>query len=113
MTIELVLLGALTVTAYQPIPQQTRPECQDRHHCETPDGNNFSELGIAVSRDLLASGRVHYGDALYVEGHGWHIISDTMGPRASASVDLPVYSLQEEKAVKVKRLKVYKAEVRK
>lgn len=109
-TIELVLLGTLTVTSYQPIPAQTKPECVDRHHCETSIGDGITMYGCAVSQDLLHSGRVHYGDALWVPGFGWRVVNDTMNARITNSVDLLVFTRVEEKRVGVRHTKIYKAQ---
>lgn len=107
MIIKLVLLGVLQVTSYRAVPEQTSPECIDKWHCETSVGDLPSEQGIAVSQDMLKSGRVHYGDVLYVEGYGYRIINDTMNKRHHNAVDLFVYSKAEEKRVGVRHLKVY------
>jgi hypothetical protein len=107
MLVKLILLGVLQVTSYRPVPEQTKPECTSRNHCRTSIGENFSELGIAASQDLLKSGEVHYGDCVFVEGYGFHIIDDTMASRITHAFDLPVYTRAEEKKVGVRHLKVW------
>lgn len=107
MTAELVLLGLLTVTSYRPVPEQTKPNCKNRHECETSIGENVSELGVAVSPDLLASGRVHYRDCVYIPGIGYRIVDDTTNKRLYNTVDVFVYEKDEERAFGVRRLKVY------
>lgn len=107
MIIEAIILGTMTVTSYRAIPAQTKPECTDRHHCETSIGENVSELGIAVSQDLLASGKVHYRDVLLVSGVGPRIVNDCLNSRIHNSVDVFVYTRAEEKAFGVRHLKVW------
>jgi 3D (Asp-Asp-Asp) domain-containing protein len=107
MIAELVLLGTLTATSYRAVPEQTKPSCTNRHHCETSIGENVSELGVAVSPDLLASGRVHYRDCLYIPGVGFRIINDTTNSRLYNSVDIFVYEKSEEKRFGVRHLQVW------
>jgi 3D (Asp-Asp-Asp) domain-containing protein len=109
MMSELLLLGVLQVTSYQPIAAQTKPECVNRHKCETSIGDGITMYGCAVSQDLLKSGRVHYGDALYVPGYGWRIVNDTMNARIKNAVDLLVFTREEEKKVGVRHLPIYRA----
>ncbi len=103
----------VTLTAYRPIPEQTKPECVNRHNCETSTGDNVSELGFAASRDLLASGEIKYGDSVYVPGFGYRVCNDSMGPRARRAIDLFVYTKAEEKKVGVRHIEIYKVEVMK
>ncbi len=110
MTSELLLLGVLTLTSYQPIPAQTKPECKNRHQCETSIGDGISMYGCAVSQDLLKSGRVHYGDVLYVPGFGWRIVNDTMNARLKNSVDLLVFTRADEKKVGVRHVAIYRVQ---
>ncbi|HWY35840.1 MAG TPA: hypothetical protein VNX68_14450 [Nitrosopumilaceae archaeon] len=107
MIAKLILLGTLTATSYRAVPEQTKPECTGRHNCETSIGENVSELGVAVSPDLLRSGRVHYRDCLYISGIGFRIVNDTTNSRLHNSVDLFVYEKNEEKAFGVRHLKVW------
>lgn len=107
MLTKLVLLGVLQVTSYRPVPAQTKPECTSRHHCETSTGENVSELGVAVSQDLLESGRVHYGDVLYIAGVGYRIVDDTMARRNRQAVDIFVYTKNEERKIGTRHLKVW------
>jgi len=60
-----------------------------------------------VSRDLLKNGEVKYGDILCVDGYGCRLVFDTMGPKAVRAVDLFVYEKAQEKAVGVRKLKVW------
>lgn len=62
---------------------------------------------MAVSQDLLASGKVRYLDVLYVDGLGYRIVNDTMHPRIRNAVDVLVYTKQEEKAMGVSRRRVW------
>ena len=107
MMIKLILLGVLTVTSYRPVPEQTKPECTGRHHCETSINENVSELGAAVSQDLLASGKVHYRDVLFIPGVGYRIVNDCTNSRLRNTVDVFVYTRVEEKAFGVRHLKVF------
>ena len=105
--IKLILLGTLTITSYRAVPAQTKPTCTDRHHCETSTGENVSELGVAVSQDLLLSGKVRYGDIVCVSGYPCRIVFDTMAAKNKNAVDLFVYTKAEERAVGVRHLKVW------
>jgi len=102
-TIELVLIGTMTLTSYQAIPAQTKPECRDRHHCETSIGDGITMYGCAVSQDLLKSGRVHYGNILLIPGFGYRVVNDTMNVRHKNSIDLLVFT-----RVGVRHLKIYR-----
>jgi 3D (Asp-Asp-Asp) domain-containing protein len=107
MIIKLILLGMLTVTAYRPVPWQTKPECKNRHSCETSIGDNVNETGLAVSQDLLESGAVHYGDVLYIPGIGFRICNDTMARRNRKAVDIFVYEKNEERKIGIRHLNVW------
>ncbi|SRR5258708_4135665 len=113
MIAKLVLLGTLTITSYRAVPEQTKPECFNRHFCETANGENVSELGAAISPDFLASGRIRLGDCIYVPGYGYRIINDVMSSRIHNGLDLFVYTLPEEKKIGVRHIKIYKVEVSK
>lgn len=110
IVIKLLLLGVLTVTSYRPIPAQTKPECTSRDHCRTSIDDGVTKFGLAVSQDLLKDGRLHYGDAVYVDGYGWRIVNDCMNARHRNSVDLMVMTKAEERAVGVRKLKVWLAD---
>lgn len=107
MLIEAILLGTLTVTSYRAVPEQTKPECTGRYHCETADGENVSELGIAVSQDFIRSGQIHFGDVVYLPPFGYRIVNDVMAARIHNGVDLFVYTRAAEKKIGVRHLKVY------
>ena len=107
MLIKLVLLGVLQITSYRPIPAQTKPECVNRHQCETSIGDGITMYGIAASQDMLKSGEVHYGDIVLVDGYGYRVINDCLGPRAHRAFDLLVFTRAQEKAVGVRHLKVW------
>lgn len=118
----IVALSTLTVTSYQPIPAQTKPECRDRYHCQTSIDDNVTMYGVAVSQDLLKSGAVHYGDMLSVPGFGLRVVNDVMGPTRcvkrnaegscakrvpqTRAIDLMVFSYEEEHRVGVRHLPV-------
>lgn len=103
----LILLATMTLTSYQPLPAQTKPECINRHQCDTAIGDGITMYGCAVSQDLLKSGRVHYGDILYIPKFGYRVINDTMNARHKNSVDLMVFTRAEEKRVGVRHTQVY------
>lgn len=107
MIIEALLIGTMTVTSYRAIPQQTKPECTGRHHCETSINENVSELGAAVSQDLLASGKVRYRDVLFIPGVGYRIVNDCTNSRLHNTVDVFVYTRQQERTFGVKHLRVW------
>ena len=107
MIAQLILLGTLQVTAYQPRPQDTKPECVNRHFCETSIGENVNGLGCAVSQDLLASGKIHYRDVLWIPGIGYRIVFDTMHPRIHNAIDIFVYDTVAEKKIGIRHLKVW------
>lgn len=64
-------------------------------------------FGIAVSQDLLKSGKVHYGDILFVEGYGYRVVNDTMNARIHNAVDMMVFTKSEEKRVGVRHCRVF------
>lgn len=104
----IVLLGTMTITSYQPVPAQTKPECKDRFHCTTSIDDGITQFGAAVSQDLLRNGTIHYGDALMIEGFSaMRIVNDTMNKRHKRSVDLMVFSYSEEKKVGVQYRRVW------
>ncbi len=108
MLAEAILISTFTaVTAYRAVPEQTKPTCRGRYECTTSINENVSELGAAVSQDLLASGKVHYRDVLYIDGIGYRIVFDTMHPRIRNAVDLFVYDKAVEKRVGVRHLAVW------
>jgi 3D (Asp-Asp-Asp) domain-containing protein len=104
---QLILLGTMTVTSYQAIPAQTKPECINRLHCTTSIDDGITRYGCAVSQDLLKSGEIHYGDVIYIPGFGYRVVNDTMHPRHMRCVDLLVFTRAEEKMVGVRKLKIY------
>lgn len=88
-----VFLGALIPTSYRSVPKQTKPK-----DCEyTSIGDHVCHDGVAVSQDLLLSGRVKYGDWLYLEGIGLKRVNDTMNARHKNRVDVWVNTYKEEK----------------
>lgn len=108
MLIEAILIGTMTVTSYRAVPEQTKPECLGRHHCETSINENVSELGCAVSQDLLRSKAVHYRDVLFIPGIGFRIVNDTMHARIRRHVDIFVYSKAEEKRIGTRHLQIWR-----
>lgn len=110
MTSELLLLGVLTLTSYQAIPAQTKPECKNRRQCDTAIGDGITMYGAAASQDLLKSGRLHYGDVIYIPGFGWKVINDCMNARIKNSIDILVFTRAEEKKVGVRHVKIYRVQ---
>lgn len=104
---KIILIGMVTLTSYQPIPAQTKPECRGRFACTTSIDDGITKYGVAVSQDMLADGRLHYGDVIYIQNYGWRIVNDCMNKRHKNSVDLMVFTRAEEKAVGVRHLKVW------
>ena len=103
----IVLLGTMTITSYQPIPAQTKPECLDRYHCTTSIDDGITQYGAAISQDMLKSGQVHYGDILMIEGLGLRVVNDTMAKRMKRDVDLMVFSYAEEHKIGVQHRRVW------
>lgn len=83
------LVGKLTITSYRSIPQQT-----DDSPLYTSTNQHVYKGGCAISRDLLCKAcrrlhhrckrpddrrYIHYGDYLYVQGHGIVQVNDVMG----------------------------------
>lgn len=97
-----VLLGNLTVTSYQPVSKQT-----DSSPTWTSIGDRTTKFGVAVSQDLLKSGKVKYGDILYIPGFGYRVVNDCMHKRMTNHIDLLVFTHAEEKRVGTRHLKVY------
>ena len=64
-------------------------------------------FGVAASQDLLHSGKVHYGDVLFVEGYGYRVVNDTMNTRIHNAVDMMVFTKSEERRIGVRHLNVY------
>jgi 3D (Asp-Asp-Asp) domain-containing protein len=110
MIVKLILLGVLQATSYRAVPNQTKPECTSRNHCRTSIGENVSELGVAVSQDLLASGAIHYRDVLFIDGVGFRIVNDCLNARVHNAVDVFVYTQAEEKSFGVRHLQVWLVE---
>lgn len=118
----ILFLSTLTVTAYQPTPAQTKPECKDRYHCQTSIDDNVTMYGCAISQDLLKSGKVQYGDVLDIPGFGLRTVNDVMGPTKCSkrnkagrctkrvpqtmAVDLMVFSYEEEHRVGVRHMPI-------
>lgn len=95
MLIETLVLGQLMVTAYRSVPEQT-----DDSPFITSIGHRTHPFGCAVSQDLLASGKVKYGDFLHIEGVGSCVVNDTTHERHTNLVDKWVETYAQEKALK-------------
>ena len=102
-----LFLGNIIVTSYRSVPEQTKPT-----HCNiTSIGEHCNVHGIAISQDWLLSGKLHYGDLLYIEGIGFKIVNDTMAVRKHNTMDVWVQTYEDEKAFDIKfgkqKLKVW------
>lgn len=64
-------------------------------------------FGAAASQDLLKSGKLHYGDVIYVPGFGMRVINDCTNVRLTNHIDLLVFTHAEEKRVGVRRAQIY------
>lgn len=100
-TLEAVLIGTLTITSYRPVPEQT-----DGSPNWTSIGQHVHGMGVAVSQDLLASGKACYGDVVSIPGYGLKVINDTMAPRHRNHIDILVFTKAQESAVGVRKLPV-------
>ncbi len=80
------------VTTYRSVPAQT-----DATPFYTSTGEHVCKDGVAVSQDLLLSGKIKYGDWVYIEGVGLKKVNDTMHPRMKRHFDVWVATYQEEK----------------
>jgi 3D (Asp-Asp-Asp) domain-containing protein len=107
MLIEAVLIGTMTITSYRAVPAQTKITCKNRDSCHTSIDENVNQLGCAVSQDLLASGKIHYYDTLWIDGAGYRIVFDTMHKRIRNSIDVFVYTRDQEVKFGVKHGRVW------
>lgn len=99
-----VLIANATVTSYRSVATQT-----DGSPFTTSIGEHVHPHGVAVSRDLLArwGGPLNYGDTIYVEGYGFKVVNDCTHERLKQHVDLWVATYEEEKAVGVRRGRIW------
>lgn len=102
----LILVANVSITAYRSVPSQT-----DNSPYHTSTGERVCQDGVAISQDLLKSGKVKYGDWLYIPGIGLKRAKDCMHHRHKNSVDVWVGSLKEEQEFhrkwKGKKVNVY------
>lgn len=103
----IVLIGTCTITSYQALPGQTKPECKNRYNCTTSIDDGITQYGAAVSQDLLKSGQIKYGDILNVEGLGLRVVNDTMAPKMKKHIDLMVFSYADEHHIGVQHRRVW------
>lgn len=87
-----LFLGKMDITAYRSVPNQT-----DNSPYITSIGDRTCKDGVAVSQDLLKSGKIKYGDWLYIEGVGLKRVNDTMHVRFKNHIDVWVRTYDEEK----------------
>jgi 3D (Asp-Asp-Asp) domain-containing protein len=90
-----LFLGSFQVTAYQSVPQQTRPH----GYYWTASGEKVNVHGVAVSQDMLEKngGQLKFGDMVYIEGVGLKFVNDTMNKRHKQKLDVWVMNFDEEK----------------
>lgn len=88
----LVAVSSISLTAYQSVPEQT-----DESPFITSIGHQTSEAGVAVSRELLWSGEVCYGDIVYIPGEGSRVVNDVMAQRHVRSMDVWVPNIEAER----------------
>jgi 3D (Asp-Asp-Asp) domain-containing protein len=114
MIAELILISTMscTVTSYRSVPEQT-----DDTPYNTSIGLHVRKGFCAVSQDLLGK-EIHYGDVLYVEILGKHkelsrscFVADTMNKRIKRGIDFWVATKAEERAIDVRRGRVFKIHV--
>ena len=98
-----VALVGLTLTSYQPIAKQT-----DSSPTWTSIGDRTTKFGVAVSQDMLADGRVKYGDVLYIEGVGYRVVNDCMNKRHTNRIDVLVFTYAEEKRIGTRKVGVWR-----
>lgn len=127
------LLGNLTVTSYQSLIKDT-----DSTPFNTSTGEHVHSGGVAISRDLLCGAcrrlhhrckrpdnptKLHYGDWLYIKGHGFYQINDVMNYRKwdkktkkwypiKQAIDLWVPNYKSEHAVGLTIQPVYKVRIK-
>ncbi len=104
LVLSAILIGSLTATSYRSVPNQT-----DDSPFVTSTGERVHKHGVAVSRDLLErwGGPIKYGDWVYIEGYGFKVVNDCMNERHKNRIDIWVASYEEEKAVGVRKAKVW------
>lgn len=102
LLIAALFIGNMTLTSYRSVKEQT-----DDSPYWTSIGERVNNHGVAVSQDLLESGKVRYGDLLYIEGQGFKVVNDCMNKRLKNSVDVWVETLPEEHAVGKRKAKVW------
>ena len=101
-----IFLGNLYVTSYRSTVSQT-----DDSPYITSIGDRVGTHGVAVSPDLRKSGKVKYGDWLYLDGIGFKKVNDVMNARHVNRLDVWVPNYQKEKEFdkkfRGKKIKVY------
>jgi len=93
-----LFLGNMVVTSYRSTPKQ----CKPTGYKYTSIGERCNVHGVAASQDLLLSGKVHYGDLVYIESVGFKFVNDTMHPRMKEHFDVWVQGYEDEKAFDAK-----------
>ena len=97
LLLNIIFIGQLTITAYRSVPEQTKGKGHTKAEClYTSIGERVNIHGCAISRDLLSSGQIHYGDLIYIEGIGFKFVNDCMNQRHTNSLDIWVRFKNEE-----------------
>jgi len=102
MALVLVFIGNVTLTSYRSVHSQT-----DSSPWITSIGERVTIRGCAISQDLLQSGKIKYGDLLYIEGYGYRFANDTMNVRLKNSIDLWVTTKQEEVKIGNRKARIW------
>ncbi len=105
MMLPLLLLSTepYITTSYQSVPSQT-----DSSPFHTSIGERTHPGGCAASQDLLKDGTLKYHDYIWIEGIGLCRINDTMHPRMTRHIDVWVENTRQERAIGIRRTKVWK-----
>lgn len=99
----LIPLGVCAMTAYTNRPQETD---------STPNWTSISDRvrvgGIAASQDWIKSGKVRYGDIIFVPELGrFFTVNDCMNERLKKRFDVFTFDLEEARRFGLKHVQVY------
>lgn len=122
IVLNLILVGALTITSYRSVPEQT-----DDSPYFTSIGDRTGIHGCAISPDLLCplaigqykvhtrnmctyKEKLHYGDWLQIDGVGIREINDVTHPKIHNTIDVWVETYAQEKAFGIQHRQVFLVE---
>jgi len=94
-TLILVFVAMVQVTAYQSVQSQT-----DDSPRVTSTGEYVGKHGMAVSRDLLDSGVVRYGDFMWIEDVGIRYVNDCLNDTKCIKRNADGHCLERAKITK-------------